>query len=105
MSSTICATMLKCRARRDGADTGTMMYLRAVMAAVLLGTALCASAAERPDEAPPRESADKEPAEQPAAKKRDDAKGRDLTSCRRDAKGLHGPERARFMTECLRNRE
>ena len=105
MSSTTCATTLKCHAQRDRADTGTMMYMRAVIAAVVLGTAMCTSAAERPDEAPPRESADREPAEQPATKKRDDAKGRDLTSCRRDAKGLHGPERARFMTECLRERE
>jgi hypothetical protein len=105
MSSTTCATTLKYRAQRDSADRRTMMYMRALIAAVVLGTAMCTSAADRPDEAPPRESADKESAEQPATKKRGDAKGRDLSSCRRDAKGLHGPERARFMTECLRNRE
>ena len=28
----------------------------------------------------------------------------DLDSCKRDAEGLKGPERARFMTECLRER-
>jgi hypothetical protein len=28
----------------------------------------------------------------------------DTVSCRRDAQGLHGPERATFMTECLKTR-
>jgi hypothetical protein len=28
----------------------------------------------------------------------------DLVSCKRDAGGMHGPERARFMTECIRKR-
>ena len=28
----------------------------------------------------------------------------DLTSCKRDADGMKGPERSRFMTSCLRER-
>jgi hypothetical protein len=30
--------------------------------------------------------------------------GDDLTTCKRDADGMRGPERSRFMTECLRER-
>ena len=28
----------------------------------------------------------------------------DLSTCKRDADGMHGPERSRFMTQCLRER-
>ncbi|MDB5862693.1 MAG: hypothetical protein JWO70_499 [Betaproteobacteria bacterium] len=31
--------------------------------------------------------------------------GDDLESCRRDADGMRGPERSRFMTQCLRERK
>jgi hypothetical protein len=31
--------------------------------------------------------------------------GDDLDSCRRDADGMRGPERSRFMTQCLRERK
>ncbi|HEX2829823.1 MAG TPA: hypothetical protein VHP37_25980 [Burkholderiales bacterium] len=31
--------------------------------------------------------------------------GDDLASCKRDADGMRGPERSRFMTKCLRERK
>jgi hypothetical protein len=31
--------------------------------------------------------------------------GDDLASCKRDADGMRGPERSRFMTQCLRERK
>jgi hypothetical protein len=31
--------------------------------------------------------------------------GDDLESCRRDADGMRGPERSRFMTQCLKDRK
>ena len=31
--------------------------------------------------------------------------GADLESCKRDADGMRGPERSRFMTQCLRERK
>ena len=31
--------------------------------------------------------------------------GDDLESCKRDADGMRGPERSRFMTQCLRERK
>jgi hypothetical protein len=30
--------------------------------------------------------------------------GDDLASCKRDADGMRGPERSRFMTQCLKER-
>jgi hypothetical protein len=30
--------------------------------------------------------------------------GDDLTTCKRDADGMRGPERSRFMTDCLKER-
>jgi len=51
-----------------------------------------------------------EPVESKSADKDADRKDRvpkgasDTASCRRDAHGLSGPERARFMTSCLRER-
>lgn len=51
------------------------------------------------------ERAEEKAAEKDAPNKDRVPKGAsDTASCRRDAKGLHGPERARFMTECLRER-
>lgn len=38
---------------------------------------------------------------QPKAEK----KTMDTDTCRRDAKGMHGPDRARFMTDCIRKRD
>ena len=31
--------------------------------------------------------------------------GDDLASCKRDADGMRGPDRSRFMTQCLRERK
>lgn len=42
--------------------------------------------------------------EKAAPKERRKPAETDTVSCRRDAHGLHGPERATFMTECLRTR-
>ena len=33
------------------------------------------------------------------------ASGSDLVTCKRDADGMRGPERSRFMTQCLRERK
>ena len=35
----------------------------------------------------------------------EDRAGGDLASCKRDADGMRGPERSRFMTQCLRERK
>ena len=42
-----------------------------------------------------RNKADKASAERPAD---------DLVTCKRDADGMRGPKRSRFMTECLKER-
>src|SRR5688572_11208380 len=51
------------------------------------------------------EQAEERTAEKAAPKERRKPQAAtDTVSCRRDAQGLHGPERATFMTECLRTR-
>ena len=74
----------------------------------LLNTALIAAAlafgpahASTEDEKPSSPQSEKSEQTQPKGEK----KVMDTDSCRRDAKGLHGPERARFMTECLKKRD
>jgi hypothetical protein len=37
--------------------------------------------------------------------KREERTGDDLASCKRDADGKRGPERSRYMTQCLRERK
>ena len=59
------------------------------------------SKAERADSKAERTE---EKAVQEDAQKKRDAPTCDTDSCRRDAQGMHGPERAKFMTECLRKR-
>jgi hypothetical protein len=42
----------------------------------------------------------------PARDRPDTARvGDDLDSCKRDADGMRGPERSRFMTQCLKERK
>ena len=38
-------------------------------------------------------------------KRNEERTGDDLASCKRDADGMRGPERSRFMTQCLRERK
>jgi hypothetical protein len=80
------------------------MCFRTLLAAGMLGFASCVSAAEPAPEADTQNDQADKGTDQQSTKKKGDRKGRDLDSCRRDARGLEGPERARFMTECLRSR-
>lgn len=84
-------------------------------AAALLAAALAVSpaalASNRDSKAgAPDRSADKN-AEKTAERKSADDRGSakdqpedNLESCKRDADGMKGPERSRFMTECLKER-
>jgi hypothetical protein len=81
------------------------MYLRRFVAAGVLGLATCVSAGQPAAQGESRGDHPDKAADRQSAKKKSDDKARDLTSCRRDARGLEGPERARFMTECLKTRE
>jgi hypothetical protein len=81
--------------------------LNPIIIAAILGIAVCAGAAHaasaqdaaKSDHAAPTVERDK-----PAGKKAEKPWS-DVTSCRRDAVKLHGPERARFMTQCIRKRD
>ena len=80
-----------------------------ILTASIFGASLClnpAQAVEGGGEPAERES-EKTAAEhdkRDRAGKKDERRPDDLESCKRDATELHGPERARFMTECLRER-
>ena len=81
--------------------------LKYILTASIFGASLClnpAQAVEGGGEQAERES-EKAAAEREKAPKKDERRPNDLASCKRDATDLHGPERARFMTECLRRRE
>jgi hypothetical protein len=82
-----------------------IMGFRTLAAASLLGLATCVNAGQPAPQSEARGDHADKAADQPSGKKKGDGKARDLDSCRRDARGLEGPERARFMTECLRTRE
>lgn len=78
----------------------------ALVAAALAALALPPAHAAESDR---REKAADAPAagriEQDAKKARPAERlGDDLGSCKRDADGMRGPERSRFMTQCLRER-
>ena len=75
----------------------------------LAGTALIAFAlafvpvyASTADETPQSTEARDKPEESQTKR---EVKTSDTSSCRRDARGLTGPERARFMTECIKKRD
>jgi hypothetical protein len=71
--------------------------LLAVPAAVLASNNAGKAAADSRD-AGRKSSAD-------PAQPKDQRPGSDLESCKRDADGMKGPERSRFMTECLKQRK
>jgi hypothetical protein len=80
-------------------------------AAALLLSALfagpCGAAEKSDDKTAPATEKREEPRDEPRPESRDKAvrTGDDLESCKRDADGMKGPERSRFMTECLRERK
>ena len=47
------------------------------------------------------ESQPKRPASKAANEREREPRGRELDRCRREARGMRGPERGTFMTECL----
>lgn len=61
-----------------------------------LAVAVAASAADTPKKGPPDE---RPQASQPGKKPRPPD---DLDTCKQQAHGLHGRERSRFMTKCLK---
>lgn len=80
-----------------------MSKTRLVVAA--LAWALAASTAAGAGSSP-REPSDKsKEVSENAAKAKQGNKLRDVRSCKRDARDLDGPERARFMTECIERRD
>lgn len=86
--------------------TGTA---KTILTAAIFGASLClnpAQAAEGGGEPVERESKATavEHDKGDRARKKDERRPDDLESCKRDATDLHGPERARFMTDCLRER-
>jgi hypothetical protein len=76
-----------------------------VGAAVVLLTPIAAHAADRDVDSKGGRGANKDA--DPAARDapRSARAGDDLESCRRDADGMRGPERSRFMTQCLKERK
>ena len=83
-----------------------------IVAAGLLAWAIALApgyvvAAESDNEPPKQAEAPKERGAQQQAASNDPAdKGpNDLESCKRDADGMRGPERSRFMTSCLKARK
>jgi hypothetical protein len=81
------------------------MCFRTLLAAGMLMFATCLGAAEFVPETDTRNDQADRGTDPQSTKKKGDGKGRDLDSCKRGARGLDGPERARFMTECLRSRD
>ena len=83
-----------------------MTVPRSLFIAAILGAAVCAGAAHAASgHDPPRpDKADKPIVRDKPAEKKADRPASDLVTCRRDATNLHGPERARFMTQCIRKR-
>lgn len=79
-----------------------------ILTASIFGASLCLNPAQavegggEPAERESEKTAERDKRER-AGKKGERRLG-DLESCKRDATDLHGPERARFMTECLRER-
>ena len=73
----------------------------ACIAALAGGSAL--AAADKPDKSGPAQERTEERAS--SKEKRDSSKQPSrFASCRRDARGKEGPDRASFMTECLHKR-
>ncbi len=63
-----------------------------------------ASSEEKSQATQSTETREKREEAQPKRESEGDSKIADTDSCRRDARGLQGPERARFMTDCIKKR-
>ncbi len=82
------------------------MRLRYSTAALILSVLLVVPGAVAAEDENKAGAATEKRAEPRPAPKDDAANvGGDLASCKRDADGMRGPERSRFMTACLRERK
>ena len=95
-------------------STSTSTFLAAVLATRLASPALAADGeADATPGARTVEAGDAERARIVDGEDRQKSKdtrsppraGDDLETCRRDADGMRGPERSRFMTQCLKERK
>ena len=78
----------------------------ALTAAALAALALPAAAAADGDRGGKSANAAAESETRPKQDRRAEERGgSDLASCKRDADGMRGPERSRFMTQCLKERK
>jgi hypothetical protein len=76
-----------------------------VGAAVFALTPACALAADHDAEDKSGRSGNREGEAATREPRKSGRTGDDLESCRRDADGMRGPERSRFMTQCLKDRK
>jgi len=84
---------------------GTVLAAGALAAGLALSP-LCAQASNNDSKAAQVEQKGKESDQKSSADtKAADKAPNDLVSCKRDADGMRGPERSRFMTACLRERK
>ena len=82
-----------------------MNPMRKIVTASVLGLCLgFANAYAVETEESKSERAEEQSRKDTAEKKRPKRTRDDLDTCKRDAEGLKGPERSRFLTECLRDR-
>lgn len=72
--------------------------------AAIFGAGLCLNGAQAVEGGEQAERQSKKAAAHDKAAKKSERRPNDFASCKRDAADLHGPERGRFMTECLRRR-
>jgi hypothetical protein len=84
-------------------------YTRKIVSAATIAASLSllfssAYSAEEHDSAKPEQTENRAADKAAPKEPRKPQAATDTVSCRRDAQGLHGPERATFMTECLRTR-
>ena len=88
-----------------GLQSEGMKLILNIFAAAALGVSLCIGGALAVEsEETKSERTEEQSRKDGAEKKRPNRTRDDLDSCKRDAEGMKGPERARFMTECLRER-
>ena len=79
-----------------------------VLAAALLAWAFAAppaAASNNDSKEAQTQQKDKGARPSPSSDKASDKGPNDLESCKRDADGMKGPERSRFMTACLKDRK
>jgi hypothetical protein len=97
----------KMRTVSAGTTGGETTRLRGILSVSLLTCAFAlapcyvnAADTDKPAESPQKGQDQKAASSEKVPKPPDD-----LSSCRRDADGMRGPERSRFMTSCLRERK